>query len=356
MAGPMASWNPSELDALLSGRRRDVAARLLRAALSAGEPLYFMAGLLRNLAYDLGAAPVYDLGRPTVSVGNVTTGGVGKTPMVAWLARALAVRGHRPAVLMRGYRVGGMAFSDEQHMLREMLPGVAVVADGDRRTAARQALAECPQTTVFLLDDGFQHRRAQRCFDLVLLHAGEAFGHGHLLPRGLLREPVSSLRRADAVVLTHADEVSAEALASMRRRCARLMGGGAVFTAAHRLTGIELEGARHPLSELAGRAFVAFAGLASPASFERGVRELGDCRAVRSFADHHAYCAADLAEVCAAAKARGAGLLLTTAKDWVKVRRLPCELPVASLCMELAVDDVAGLVDAVARAVGEPAT
>src|SRR4051812_36636358 len=180
---------------------RGVGCALVRGALGAMEPLYRAAVASRNRFYDF--AGQTRLPRPVISVGNITTGGTGKTPMVAWLATQLLEQGMHPAILLRGYSRGGI--SDEQQMLQRQLPGVPVQANADRVEGARMVLGEHPEVDVFLLDDGFQHRRVARDFDLVLINAREPFGLGRVLPRGLLRESLDGLKRAHGFVITRAD-------------------------------------------------------------------------------------------------------------------------------------------------------
>ncbi|MCA1685652.1 MAG: tetraacyldisaccharide 4'-kinase, partial [Planctomycetia bacterium] len=172
--------------------------------------------LLRNLGYDRGRLAVARAAVPVVSVGNLTLGGTGKTPMVEWVARWYRRRGVRVAILSRGYRRDGSGgVNDEAMVLEENLPDVPHLQDPDRVKIAGVAVEELG-SELLVLDDGFQHRRLARDLDLVLLDALEPFGLGRLFPRGLLREPVRSLRRADLVVLTRADLVTADALRAIR--------------------------------------------------------------------------------------------------------------------------------------------
>ncbi|HYJ47792.1 MAG TPA: tetraacyldisaccharide 4'-kinase, partial [Pyrinomonadaceae bacterium] len=176
--------------------------------------LFNAATRLRRALYKRGALRVQKVGAPIISVGNITTGGTGKTPLVEWVARAVAADGRRPCILTRGYgrdnakrqvivsdgerilsdaREGG----DEPLQLAETLLGVAaVISDADRAAAARFAL-ENLGSEVFILDDGFQHLRVERDLDLVAVDATNPWGGGHLLPRGRLREPLRELARAD---------------------------------------------------------------------------------------------------------------------------------------------------------------
>lgn len=192
---------------ILSGQDRSLSVRSLRSLMAITEPIYSTAMLARNAAYDRGILQTRKLPRPTVSVGNITTGGTGKTPVVIWLANRLREAGRRPAVLLRGYRATA-GFSDEQQVLNRNLnqnseSEIPVKANPNRIAGAAGVLHHHPNVDTFVLDDAFQHRKVHRNFDLVLINATDPFGYNHVLPRGLLREPLSGLGRATAFLLTH---------------------------------------------------------------------------------------------------------------------------------------------------------
>jgi tetraacyldisaccharide 4'-kinase len=326
---------------ILSGQNRSPLAAGLRGALSLAEPLYRAAIIRRNRRYDHGARPAKPLGRPTLSVGNLTTGGTGKTPMVIDLVRRLQEQGHRPAVLLRGYKAKAGP-SDETAELRAALPGVKIVANPSRAEGAREALGRADvvgglsETTLenqdskienpiscFVLDDGFQHRQAARDLDLVLIDATCPWGFGHLLPRGLLREPQAHLARADAVLITRADQVEPDALTAIDREVEQLTGRPPLAHTAHRWA--ELRHGDHtlPLEHLITRRVVAVSAIGNPAAFERTLRQ--HCREVLAhhrFDDHHAYTAAELADLLTQAKRADADAVITTEKDYVKWKPL----------------------------------
>jgi tetraacyldisaccharide 4'-kinase len=314
------------------------------------------------------------VGVPVVSVGNLTAGGTGKTPLVEWAARALAREGLRACVLTRGYgradesrRVlasdGARVLAevaecgDEPRLLAERLLGAAaVVCDRERVAAARWA-REALGAEVFVLDDGFQHLRIARDLDIVTLDATAPWGGGHLLPRGRLREPVSGLARADCVVITRA-ELAAD-LEGLRAEVARVRGGcAAVFTSRVRTLGLE------PLTEKgAGGAGVklesarvgtvgAFCAVGNPGAFFEHVRRDGfELSYTRAFKDHHAYTQTDAEAVAREAAGRGARALLTTAKDAVKLRGLDFALPCYVVETGLEFDDEARLLGLLRAAV-----
>ncbi|HSU68635.1 MAG TPA: tetraacyldisaccharide 4'-kinase, partial [Tepidisphaeraceae bacterium] len=205
---------------IMSGEACGVGPALVRSVLAIAEPFYSAAARLRNHSFDSGRKTVKSLPRPVISIGNVTTGGTGKTPAVRWLAERLRDEGRHVAILSRGYKSVDAGLGDELTMLDRALnapgkPAVLVRANPDRFIAGTRLLEQAPETNVFILDDGFQHRRLARNLDIVLINALEPFGFDHVLPRGMLREPLTSLRRADAIVVTHCDRVSAEAIGSV---------------------------------------------------------------------------------------------------------------------------------------------
>lgn len=307
-------------------------------------------------------------GAPVVSVGNLTAGGTGKTPLVEWVARALAREGLRACVLTRGYgradesrRVvasdGARVLSevaecgDEPRLLAERLLGTAsVVCDRDRVAAARWARAELG-AEVFVLDDGFQHLRIARDLDIVTLDATEPWGGGHMLPRGRLREPVSGLARADCVVITRAE--LAKDIEGLRAEVERVSGGrAAVLTSRVRTRGLTPlgsacvkfesrgDGASAFDAGAGGRPVAAFCAVGNPRAFFEHLRRDGfELCHERAFPDHHAYARADAEAVSRAALRCGARALLTTAKDAVKLRGLDFALPCYVVDVELEFDD-----------------
>ena len=280
---------------------------------------------LRNRKYDRGIG-VRRLPRPVISVGNLTTGGTGKTPVVHWLCDRLRAAGERPAVLMRGYKARPGEKGDEQEMLASLLNRdgvipVPVLANPRRYEEAMAHLERSPQTTVFVLDDGFQHRRIARDFDLVLIDATNAFGYGRVLPRGLLREPVGGLKRADAILITRADQVGERTLGDV---VDGLRGADVpTFRAAHGWAGVRTDGGQSmPVADLAGCRVFALAGIGNPEGFAAQLAAAADVVGRRFFPDHHAYARADVDAVMSDARAAGAEAVVTTDKDWVKLRRV----------------------------------
>lgn len=312
---------------------------------------------LRNALYDRGWLAAHDLGAPAISIGNITAGGTGKTPIVALVAEILAETGERFCILTRGYgrrepakRVvvsDGYAIladaetgGDEPAELARRLGGKAVIiADRDRVAAAKFARDKFG-VTCFVLDDGFQHRRAARDLDIVCIDSTDPFGGGELLPAGRLRESPANLWRADAVIITKAE--AASDIGKLEQDIKRFAPAAAVFRAESRISGFVelsafLEGGQKGRSPaLPGPAF-AFCGLGNPEHFFATLRRAGaDIAGTRAFRDHHRYSTADIDRLLASAKSVGAAAVVTTAKDAVKLEPglFPFPVFVAELSIE----------------------
>jgi len=333
--------------------------------------VYGAAGNARRALYRAGVLRVERIAAPVVSVGNLTAGGTGKTPLVEWLARAAAREGRRVCILTRGYgradagervvvsdgeRVLAEAreAGDEPRLLAESLRGlpVAVVSDANRVAAARWAL-ESLRSEVFILDDGFQHLRVARDLNILTLDATDPWGGGRLIPRGRLREPPGEMRRADIIVITRAE--LAGDLEDLRARAGSLSGGRPVFvarTATLRLAALdgaavgETGGARETneitqtLRADIPQPLAAFCAIGNPqAFFAHARRHAFTLNYTRAFTDHHAYTQRDVDECVREAVRHGARALVTTAKDAVKLRALRFALPCYVLEIALKFDD-----------------
>lgn len=305
---------------LVSGRQRGLPASVARGALRLAEVPYTLAVAWRNRRFDTGRLPIYRPAVPVVSVGNLTLGGTGKTPCVAWIARWFRARDVRVAILSRGYGAQAGRPNDEALELEQQLPDVPHLQHPDRSQSAHVAVDELDMQ-ILLLDDGFQHRRLARDLDLVLLDALAPFGHGHVFPRGLLREPPTSLARAQLVALSRADMVDASSRAAIRQQVAQLApSAGWLELAHHPQALLDCDGTEQPIAQLASRPVAAFCGLGNPEGFRRTLTACGcDLRAWRVFPDHHAYQRRDVEELSAWAEAADVDLVLCTGKDLVKL-------------------------------------
>jgi tetraacyldisaccharide 4'-kinase len=293
----------------------------MRLALRAASIPYGLAMRVRNRRYDCGAANVHRADVPVVSVGNLTVGGTGKTPMVEWIARWQRGQGVRVAILSRGYGAEQGGVNDEALELELALPDVPHLQNPNRAASATMAVDELA-SQLLLLDDGFQHRRLARDLDIVLLDASEPFGFEHVLPRGTLREPVNGLRRAQVIVLSRADMVGAAQREAIRKRALSLNPAAIWCEVEHRPAAlVDFEGRPYPLEEMRGRRIAAFCGIGNPAGFRHTLEGLGcQVEAWREFPDHHNYAREDVEGLSRLARESGAEMALCTRKDLVKLR------------------------------------
>ncbi|HIK60767.1 MAG TPA: tetraacyldisaccharide 4'-kinase [Planctomycetes bacterium] len=349
----MGSEAPLRLDRALAHRGGFV------ECLRAPAALFGAAARLRGWLYDRRLLSRLMLDTPVISVGNLSAGGTGKTPMTVWLAREAIGRGLRPGILSRGYKRGSASVNDEGQLLATLLPDVSHVQNPDRVAGGKEL--ERQGMDWIVLDDGFQHRRLARQLDVVLVDASRPWGLPEppsggspvcaLLPRGLLREPPSSLARADLLVLTRCDSVNPERLSALREELRRWAPGVGQALASHRPVGVRtLEGGqwveREP-SFLDGLEVDLVSAIGNPEAFERTARDLGaHITHVRSFPDHHAYKPADL-------KGLGQRPVLVTAKDAVKLR--DTQLPIHALDVEFTLVEGEPLVQALLDSLPVPA-
>jgi tetraacyldisaccharide 4'-kinase len=290
----------------------------LRAALEVLANVYARAIAARNRRFDRDSSRSVSMGVPVISVGNLTTGGTGKTPLVIELVRRLLARGRRTAVVSRGYKARRGGAADELLVLRRRYPELICVSGPDRVMAARRAIAQ--GADCIIADDAFQHRRLRRDLDVVVIDATNAFGYEHLLPRGLLREPVDSLRRADLIVVSRVDQALPEALAALIARVRAVRRDLPIIYARHRAAAFRSIDNRGVVDVPAGARALCFAGIGNPESFRRTVESLGiEVVGTLWWPDHHRYRAADVMKIMNAALRVGAEWLLTTEKDAVKV-------------------------------------
>lgn len=304
-----------------AGQRRSMT--LTDALLAPFSLLYAAAVGGRNCYYGAWPGAVRDAGVPVISVGNITVGGTGKTPLVIEIARRLLDRGRRPAIVTRGYGARPGQPADEVLEFRDALPAAPVIVDADRVRGAAAARAQ-HAADVVVLDDGFQHRRIARALDLVLIDALNPFGNGWLLPAGRLREPLRNMRRAHALIVTRANQAESAALAALETRLRELAPAAALYRAnvvVDRL--VDSTGTSHPPASIRGRRVLPVCGIGNPRTFFHALGELGaDCAPPRIFPDHWPYSAADAVALAARALAAGAALVVTTRKDWVKLAPL----------------------------------
>jgi tetraacyldisaccharide 4'-kinase len=273
-----------------------------------------------------------------VSIGNLTVGGTGKTPAVEVAVQSLTALGHRPAVVSRGYgrstrgvqivadvasiRLDPEESGDEPFLLARRLPGIPVVVGSNRHDAARVAIERFGVTAI-VLDDGFQHRTLKKDLEIVMARAHRPWGNGRLLPAGPLREPLGALSRADLVVATGALDLgdAREVVDAVDEHAPRVPVVTATLAPDECWEAGRMRSVR--IAELAGRRLAAFAGIAAPAAFAETLRGTGGVvEEMSAFADHHWYSSDDLSRLDARAGELGVEALITTEKDWVRLRRL----------------------------------
>jgi tetraacyldisaccharide 4'-kinase len=313
----------------------------------------------RLALFNTGLLREHRLGAPVISVGNLTAGGTGKTPLVAWIARHLASKGRQVCILTRGYRrenprnrvvvsdgqsilATATQSGDEPLMLAEQLIGqAAVICDRDRVSAGRWAI-ENLNSNVFILDDGFQYLRLARDLNIVIIDATTPWSNRLALPAGLLREPRSGLARADCVVISRADAV-APSTDALRHEIDRFSKGRPVFLSHTLSSGMRsLANSKERLSRPndASIQVAAFCALGNPQSFFSQLRRDGyTVSNTRAFQDHHDYAQTDIDDLVRQSIAKGISALVTTAKDEVKLRALRFELPCYVADIEVEIED-----------------
>jgi tetraacyldisaccharide 4'-kinase len=300
--------------------------------------LYRGAVALRNALYDAGCLRAVRLPCAVVSIGNLTIGGTGKTPLTSYVAGLLRDSGYRAAVASRGYRRRGgrapllvsdgralladaAAAGDEPYLIARDNPAVPVAVGADRVAAARLLLA-AGRPEVIVLDDAFQHRRLARDLDLLLVDGVDPWGNGKILPLGPLREPLSAVSRADALVITRSEGRPPAALDRILER--HNPRAAVIHCRLEPERFVRAEGDPVAAGALKGFAAFAFSGIARPDRFEDDLERLGlRIAGRRRFGDHHRYRRADLDGIVRAARAAGAEVLVTTEKDLVRIDPLP---------------------------------
>ena len=336
--------------------------RLLLATLRGLSSAFKGVVLLRLFLYNVGICRRYPLGCQVISVGNITAGGTGKTPVVEIFARELQKSGRKVAILSRGYRKKELPWyqrlfreqiepprvvsdgkrllldselgGDEPYMLASNLPGVVVLVDKNRVKSGRYAVKRFGCDTL-ILDDGFQYQKLKHRLEVVLVDKTNPFGNCHLLPRGVLREPVRNLKRGDFIFITKSDGNSEE----LRTRIRELNKTAEIIECRHRSCYLQnvYTAERVPLEWLKGRTVTSLSGIAVPQSFENSLRTMG-ARVIycERYADHHRYHAQEIIDAVNKSADLHADALVTTEKDAVRFPRLETTpLPVFYLRVDI---------------------
>ena len=311
---------------LLSGKSKGVWPSALRMGLRVLEPVYAAGAAIKNFRYDNNPALAQAVDAKVISVGNLTTGGTGKTPAVAMLLGWLADEGINVGIVSRGYKRQNADLNDEGKELKLLFPSIPHIQNTDRVLAAQQ-LIEQFAVDVILVDDGFQHRRLSRDLDIVLIDATNPFGFGHLLPRGLLREPKKSLKRAAIVIVTRTNLVPNSEIQTLAQSIKQYNPDIQIVHSRqvprHLVT---TTGEKRSLEELQNQDVFAFCGIGNPQNFNHVLTNTG-CRVSRllDFDDHHQYTKSDFERILDEASRLGVDKLVCTLKDLVKLVDLGCD-------------------------------
>ncbi len=350
---------------LISGQKVGLGAALLRLLLGVAAGGYSIAVRLRNFSYSKGWLKTHRANAPVISIGNITTGGTGKTPLVIWICRFLQNKNVSCIILTRGYKAQGTsdegrATRDEPAILIESCPEAKVIVNPDRVAGAAEAVNKFDAKTL-VMDDGFQHRRLGRDLDIVTIDATRPFGYGKMLPAGLLREPLASLKRANAVVITRCDQTTEAKLTQIEEKLQKVNPNMIIARSIHAAVY-----AKHPepsvipakvgiqkksetmdsclrrndsIKQLKDKKIFAFCGIGNPEAFLNTIKALGpELVGSKVYNDHHHYTDDCLADICKQAANLKADLILTTQKDWTKITPLlPAkkDIPIAYLAIEI---------------------
>ena len=341
--------------------------RFLLAILKGLSCIFAAIVALRYFLYRVGLKRRHPLGIQVISIGNVTAGGTGKTPVTEIFARTLAAEGRKVPILSRGYRrkeapwwqrlftdvispplvvsdgkhvlLDSATGGDEPYMLASNLPGVAVVVDRDRVKAGRYAIKRLGCDTI-ILDDGFQYQKLKHSIEVVLVDSTNPFGNGNMLPRGILREPVRHLKRADIIFLTKCrGDVSA-----VVQEIRKYNKTAEIVECTHAPKSLKDVWSREefPLTWLEGKTTCTLSGIASPKGFENSLRHLG-AKVVwcERYADHHSYDSSEILYALNRTADMGADALVTTEKDAVRFPRFETS-PVRCLYLRIAIEILRG--------------
>ena len=321
------------LYSLATDKNGTIIDEVLRSFLSVASVIYYAGINLILFAYRRTIFRSHCLNCRLISVGNITCGGTGKTPVVQMLAKRLSAQGKKPAVLTRGYG------RDESEFLKDALPGIPVLADKNRLKAGRAAIDKYGIDTV-ILDDGFQHWRLKRDIDLVVVNGLNPFGNRRLIPRGMLREPLNGLRRARAFIITKTDLVDKQSITNLKNELAGINPPALIIESVHSpsyLSGL-ITGEKFDLEKIKGKRVAILSGIGDPISFKMLVERLG-ARIVSefSFLNHHQYTTADLKDIIAQCESLGIENVVTTEKDAVKLEDIikGCRPPIEFFCLAI---------------------
>jgi tetraacyldisaccharide 4'-kinase len=335
---------------LISGQSSGFSTSTLRFFLAIAAFGFSLVVRLRNLLYSKGMLKVHHVDAAVICVGNITVGGTGKTPLVIWLCNLLTqntklkTKNCTCAILTRGYKSlarENKDFKDEVAILADSCRDAKVIVNPDRVTGAAEAIDKYA-AKVLIMDDGFQHRRLARDLDIVTIDATRPFGYGKLLPAGLLREPVSSLSRAGAVVITRCNQVSEAKLSELKQKLQAINPDMIIAESIHAVVsvkytettvipakaGIQKDNKKMDsclrrndnIEWLKSKKVFAFCGIGNPDAFFNTIKDIGaKLIGSKAYDDHYHYTNTCLVDISRQARENGADLILTTQKDWTKI-------------------------------------
>jgi len=323
---------------LISGKTKGLAPSLLKGLLWFFSRVYGLMALTRNTLYSNGVLRSHCAPCPVICIGNLTTGGTGKTPLVAWLCRHLSE--HKKlncTILTRGYK-SSHTQTDEPAMLKRQLGNTQVVRNANRLEGIKTALARGP-VDVFVMDDGFQHQRLARDLNILTLDATNPFGYEKLLPAGLLRESVTAIRRAQCAVITRSDQISGEGLKTLTKTIKSICPAMIIASTVHSPRSVHFsDNTIQPTSWLNGRSVFAFCGIGNPQAFFFTLEQVGAKLVGTHVFDDHYHCTdEDLGNLHETAIQNHADILLTTEKNFPDIQAIntSTSIPVGYLSVEL---------------------
>ncbi len=355
--------NQDNFRKLISGQKAGLGAGLVRLLLGVAARGYAIVIRLRNFSYSKGWLKTHRADAPVISIGNITTGGTGKTPLVIWLCKKLTenlklkTKNYKCAILTRGYKTRRASCVmrrakntrdtqydirdtiDEPAILIESCPETKVIVNPDRAAGAAEAVNKFGAKTL-VMDDGFQHRRLGRDLDIVTIDATRPFGYGKMLPAGLLREPLVSLKRANAAVITRCDQTTEAKLTQIEEKLQQVNPNMTIARSIHAAVCVKSTNDKEiSLEQLKDKKIFAFCGIGNPEAFLNTIKALGpELVGSKVYNDHHHYSDDCLADICRQAAHLKADLILTTQKDWTKITRLaPAkrDIPLTYLAIEI---------------------
>jgi tetraacyldisaccharide 4'-kinase len=328
---------------LISGRSTGLPAALLQFFMGVAATGYSLVVKLRNFLYSKRWLEIHTADVPVISIGNITAGGTGKTPLVIWICRFLQNKNVPCAILTRGYKARGTRDEgrgtiDEPAILAESCPQAKVIVNPNRVEAAAEAVSKFG-AKVLIMDDGFQHRRLHRDLDIVTIDATRPFGYGKVLPAGLQREPVDSLKRADVAVLTRCDQISESELSLIVKELQLITPAMIIAKSMHNpVCAKSTTGEKITIEQLKDKKIFAFCGIGNPNAFLNTIKNTGaNLVGSKIYNDHYLYTDSDIDDINRQANRLGADLILSTQKDHTRyaIRNTQYEIPFAYLAIEI---------------------